>query len=318
MAELLRWPAEDFRKAMREVLLQGLVKADFSAPLIWLPKAIFHNPPQSPNVVKSWEWAWHDLPECELKVAAWEGLRDYLEGRADAFRKAFEKTCRKPYLNQDRDKDRDKEEETNGQGPFLFSSLVESLPLEVAEGNARARGGPAAVPDWVPPARELPAGMDRRECAAFIVAVIQEITRRECDPRRCAGSARSVIALWRAVGKPSPAEFRAQAALVARAARESPEPIFAHDIRAEGWPDGTNRSNSVATLLVQLRWDERLAAAERWAAGSAARSEASDPHSDRRHGMRSPHKRGERWCSRAGGWVPEGEWKPIDPPGGTT
>jgi len=40
MAELIGWPVEGFQKAFAEVMAQGMAKADFSAPLVFIPKAI--------------------------------------------------------------------------------------------------------------------------------------------------------------------------------------------------------------------------------------------------------------------------------------
>lgn len=52
MAEELGWEAEAFDEAFREVSQQGMAKADFKARLVWLPKALKHNKPESPNVVR--------------------------------------------------------------------------------------------------------------------------------------------------------------------------------------------------------------------------------------------------------------------------
>ena len=42
MAEELNWELEAFDEAFQEVFEQGMVKADFKAKLVWLPKAIQH------------------------------------------------------------------------------------------------------------------------------------------------------------------------------------------------------------------------------------------------------------------------------------
>jgi len=52
--------------------------------------------------------------------------------------------------------------------------------------------------------------------------------------------------------------------LVARAFHKCPHPYFARDVRAEGWEGGTDRRKSLATLLVQSRWEDRLEAATEW------------------------------------------------------
>lgn len=106
-AEQLGWPigadtskgiAKGFREVFAEVSAQGLAKADWNARLVWLPSAIRHNPPASPNVVKHWKLAWSLLPECELKLEAWRTFKAFLEGKAKDFLEAFTKACPMPSL----------------------------------------------------------------------------------------------------------------------------------------------------------------------------------------------------------------------------
>jgi hypothetical protein len=102
MAELLGWSTEAFGKAFDEVSAQGMVKADFElAPLAFISNAVKHNPPQSPNVVKSWRGTWSDLPECPLKLEIWQALKAFLDGMGEAFREAFAESCPKPSPNQE-------------------------------------------------------------------------------------------------------------------------------------------------------------------------------------------------------------------------
>jgi len=104
MAELLGWPMEALLEAFEEVSAQGMAKADFNtAPLAFIPNAIKHNPPQSPNVVKSWRSTWSDLPECPLKLEIWQVLKDFLDGMGEAFREAFAEACPKPSPNQEQE-----------------------------------------------------------------------------------------------------------------------------------------------------------------------------------------------------------------------
>jgi len=93
---------EDLLEAFEEVSAQGMAKADFNtAPLAFIPNAIKHNPPQSPNVVKSWRGTWSDLPECPLKLEIWQTLKAFLDGMGEAFREAFAESCPKPSPNQE-------------------------------------------------------------------------------------------------------------------------------------------------------------------------------------------------------------------------
>jgi hypothetical protein len=98
-AEMLGWESEAFDEAFAEAYREGLVKADWKVRLIFVPNAIKHNLPQSPNVVKSWGAMWARIPECDLKVEAWNALHAALEGLGQGFADAFKSAC--PLKNQD-------------------------------------------------------------------------------------------------------------------------------------------------------------------------------------------------------------------------
>lgn len=70
IADDLDWPVEGVRAAMAELVAAGMVKHDRTARLIWLPNAMKHNPPRSPDNVKGWAKHWRMLPECGLKAEA--------------------------------------------------------------------------------------------------------------------------------------------------------------------------------------------------------------------------------------------------------
>ena len=90
MAEELDWEQEAFDEAFREVSEQGMAKADFKAKLVWLPKAVQHNKPESPNVVRSWRVEMDLLPECELKREAIAGIRAALGAMGAPYVEAFD------------------------------------------------------------------------------------------------------------------------------------------------------------------------------------------------------------------------------------
>lgn len=90
MAEELGWAQEAFDEAFGEVLGKGMVKADLTARVVWLPQAIKYNRPESPNVVRSWRADLDMLPECALKAEALVALRAFLEEMGDGFVAAFD------------------------------------------------------------------------------------------------------------------------------------------------------------------------------------------------------------------------------------
>lgn len=111
----------------------------------------------------------------------------------------------------------------------------------------------------------------------MVVRSIETVVQRTVNPDRCATDAPKVLALWRRLGRPPPAEFEADVAMVAHAARECPDRLFARDIRAEGWAEGRDRSRAVPTLLSQERWTERLDAARAWEAAGHPRAGPERP-----------------------------------------
>lgn len=128
----LGWKTSVFARAFRELLDCGMARQDADAQLIWFPKFLKHNAPESPNVVRGWAAAFEELPECPLKLdvlaGAWATLAAFGEGFRDAFREVFgevlPKPCEKPSAS-------------------LPESLAESLPETAAEDRpAPRRQGP--------------------------------------------------------------------------------------------------------------------------------------------------------------------------------
>jgi hypothetical protein len=91
LAESLGWSVPAFRKAFEEIFAQGMAVPDWSARLVFLPKAVNHNPPASPNVVKRWFRAFEELPECALKERIGRNLKAFLDDYGEAYAKEFPK-----------------------------------------------------------------------------------------------------------------------------------------------------------------------------------------------------------------------------------
>lgn len=90
IADGLGWSFEDVAETLGEIERAGLLYRSDRPPLVWLPNAVRHNPPASPNVVVSWKSAFVELPECELRELALRAIRGGLRG--DAFVEAFDRT----------------------------------------------------------------------------------------------------------------------------------------------------------------------------------------------------------------------------------
>lgn len=147
LAEALKWPLGEFRRCFTELQDASMALADWEARVVWLPKAVHHNAPESPNVVKSWKTALDEIPECRLKRVAAQGFKDFLEalpevlgeGKGKSFLKALGEgwpALRKtdldhPSPNQEQEQEQEQEQSTArearkadadrelGTGPFV-------------------------------------------------------------------------------------------------------------------------------------------------------------------------------------------------------
>lgn len=212
-AEQLGWPLEGFREAYREAYALGMTEADWDARVVWVPKAIEHNPPGSLNVVKSWADAWDRIPECELKLKAWSTIRSFLErdNMPDSFLKAFDEACPKPRVMpsgkasdkpndkasgfQDQDQDQEQEEDPraparprstpDGQraggrkelGP-LGAELVRQVEEGLGRGLIPASNGQAAELEAL---TEAAGGVE--PALKFLAATVRS---RDSDPKSVA------------------------------------------------------------------------------------------------------------------------------------
>lgn len=89
LAEALDWQLQATRDCWDEIAGEGMAEADWRAGLVWVPKAIEHNEPESPNVVRGWRIAWQELPDSELKARAGVALAAYLNAMGPAWLEAF-------------------------------------------------------------------------------------------------------------------------------------------------------------------------------------------------------------------------------------
>lgn len=90
MAEALGWEQRDFDTAMQELLDAGMAFHDPRTRLWFLPKAIQHNAPASPNVVRSWRGPLAVIPECDLRNRILRELRQALAEASDAWVRSFD------------------------------------------------------------------------------------------------------------------------------------------------------------------------------------------------------------------------------------
>lgn len=150
MAEELDWELEAFDKAFQEVFQQGMVKADFKARVMWVPNAIKHNRPESPNVVKSWAAEFDLIPECDLKREALEHLRASVYALGEAFGKAFDETFGKasakaspkamPNQEQEQEQEQDRETREVSRSPSKAKKEDRTNTLKTFLDGCKANG----------------------------------------------------------------------------------------------------------------------------------------------------------------------------------
>lgn len=151
MAEALGWELAGFRKAFSEIAGQGMVRVSWADRLVWIPNALRYNPPESPNVVRNWRAAWDELPECPLKVEAFLGLKAFVEGLGEGFRKAFLEAFGEGYVpvtddaladpsgNQEQEQEQEQEKEISAEPDEHAADVEEVIAyyLEAMRANGK-------------------------------------------------------------------------------------------------------------------------------------------------------------------------------------
>jgi hypothetical protein len=132
LAEELGWLLEDFEKAFAEIVTQGMAKADWTNRVVWIPNAVKHNKPASPNVITSWASELELIPECDLKAEAIRGIGETLSALSPAYSRAFEalgnpwrKPSPKPSPKQEQEQEQEQQEQEETK---TFALIAPALP----------------------------------------------------------------------------------------------------------------------------------------------------------------------------------------------
>ncbi len=97
MAAELGWSIEGYREAFQECSAKGMVKYDERASFVALLNFLKHNPPENPNVVKSWASQLELIPECSLKVEFLQRAASFVKELGEGFAKALPKEFSQPF-----------------------------------------------------------------------------------------------------------------------------------------------------------------------------------------------------------------------------
>lgn len=137
---------EAFREAFQEASQKGMVEIDEVASFICLPKFIFYNKPESPNVLISWASVIDLLPECDLRIKHLQRVKAFAEGLpkgftevlpeafTEALPKDYAKGASKPIPNREQEQEQEQDKE-------------EGSPPETPEPKKEVKWSP---PPWIP------------------------------------------------------------------------------------------------------------------------------------------------------------------------
>jgi hypothetical protein len=131
IADHLGLAPDTVRGALAELDAEGMAAFD-PAGVVWLPNALAHNPPANPSVVKGWRRHWSEVPNCPLKVAAYQALRLWCERKGLDWLGAFDTACARPVLSAGRG--------SGPQKPAARHGVAHGVPHRVGDGVAHGVG----------------------------------------------------------------------------------------------------------------------------------------------------------------------------------
>lgn len=258
IADAVGIPFERCADAVRRVCDTGFAFYDEPFRMWHLTEAARHRygdePNPSRNELKGLISSLPGLVAVSPKSLAWKHFHDrYAAGWApifDAAGVAFERRPDAvPTPSGTRDKRRREEEKKR------------DTPPPPADGGPAPDGALPPVPKWATDAAKG-TNLTGRKILEEVCDCVEAVHGRPPDPGKVKTSADPILKLWRALGRPD--DFFDDFQLVAQASHDCGAKIFARDIRAEGWTDGTDRQFRVATIARQEPWAERVAIAKAW------------------------------------------------------
>ena len=148
IAEALGWDdrMDEFEAAFQSILEAGMMEYDKKTRLVWIPKAIEHNLPESPNVVVSWKHHYTEMTDCALLRKAVSVISEticpddakgkaFREALTKAFGKALPKETRKPSRKTIGKTTPNQEQEQEQEGFKAFPASVVQLQDKRAQGE---------------------------------------------------------------------------------------------------------------------------------------------------------------------------------------
>jgi hypothetical protein len=211
-----------FREAWSELEIEGMATADWTVGLVWIPKAIEHNQPESPNVVRGWRTTWNELPECAVKCQAYQELGAFLAKVGGSFASAFAEGCadpspkggrilrqrviektRHPLANQEQEQEQEQEK----KNPLPPGVMGLEKPSVKPESRNPIEPGLVDLPATIP-TRRLDRGVANGEMPDWQVAYAAGISRGSGGPFTCGFSKFEAATMIRVVESHCPDRSR--------------------------------------------------------------------------------------------------------------
>ena len=87
------WSPQKFGTFYNELEKAVMVQSDWDAKVVWIPQGIRYQKPHNPQVVKGWDKAWPEIPECDIKRDAHSLFSEVLLSWGPSYQKAFVESC---------------------------------------------------------------------------------------------------------------------------------------------------------------------------------------------------------------------------------
>lgn len=89
LAAEMGWNGVRMEEALGPAILARMIVMDKFVAFVWIPRFLDYNPPESPNVVRSWPPLTELIPECQSKKFVFDAARACCESLGEGFREAF-------------------------------------------------------------------------------------------------------------------------------------------------------------------------------------------------------------------------------------
>jgi len=138
LASELGWETKDFGEAFREASSKGMLEADEEASFVGAPNFVKYNAPESPNVITAWRECLSLIPECDRLDTLLARVKAVIDGKAEAFRKAFAEAFPQAIAhpsNQEQEPEQEQEQENKDNATAAQTRPGRNKSATAADGD---------------------------------------------------------------------------------------------------------------------------------------------------------------------------------------